>query len=100
MGFTKTKVACFRSFRAVALKEAYQFLDSVTFNENDTKWLQDMLTLAKARAANHFGEKLKEEAFIKEFIKKQPLLFELSNIISFGLLKYQDMLKSYILPIK
>lgn len=41
-----------------------------------------------------------EDQYKKEFIKKQPLLFEVEHALAFGLLQYQEKLKPLVLPIK
>ncbi len=55
--------------------------------------MEDIRTLAKAEAAGRFGEKQKEEEWVKAFMAKQPFLFEPHHVFHFGFLEYQEGLR-------
>ncbi|HEV2350576.1 MAG TPA: hypothetical protein VG028_12100 [Terriglobia bacterium] len=74
---------------------AENILDSVSFAENDFRWLDDMRLLARCELA-HRGEGEAREAGLRaEFCKKQPMLFEPYHVVDFNLLDYQESLKEW-----
>jgi hypothetical protein len=76
-------------------EEAESILDSIVLRENDFPWLDDMRLLAKCELAHRAADSSKEEALQKQFVKRQPSLFEPDNAINFNLLGYQENLKGW-----
>jgi tetratricopeptide (TPR) repeat protein len=72
---------------------AENYLDSVTFTENDFSWLNDIRQLAKCELAHRAGEGARESELLADFFQRQPLLFEPDNAVDFNLLVYQESLK-------
>jgi len=97
-GFLETQIACLSSLTSTSYENAINLLDSIEYTERDHRWLSDMLLLAKACAAHRFNIVKDEEQFKKEFIEKQPFLFEIEHAIAFGLLQYQERLKNLVIP--
>lgn len=68
-------------------------LSDVTISAQDFKWLEDIRLLAKCEIAHRRGDTQAEDRLISEFFSRQPLLFEPSHALNFGLWKYQELLK-------
>ena len=73
--------------------EAMGCLQSVKLTADDFSWLEDMRLLARCQLANRFGPEATEMQLRKEFVGRQPLLFEPDNAVTFNLLKYQEGLR-------
>lgn len=74
-------------------QESCRLLDSVTLADNDFPWLDDMRLLAKCERAHEAGNATQEAELRKQFLERQPMLFEPDHAISFNLLEYQENLK-------
>lgn len=74
-------------------REATRLLEEVTLDPNDFPWLDDMRLLAKCELAKRTGDSSRELKLRKEFLIRQPLLFEPDNAVNFNLLKYQEKFK-------
>lgn len=74
-------------------QDASRLLDSVSLTDKDFLWLEDIRLLAKCEQAHKYGNDALETELRKQFIARQPLLFEPSHAINFNLLKYQENLK-------
>lgn len=92
-GYADLRIAVFESFNSKSYSEALSVLDTVHLSPNDFRWLQDMRVLANAEAANRFGETKAENQWLDTFLNNQRMLFEPDHAVSFGLLKYQELLK-------
>lgn len=92
-GYTDIRIAVFESFNSKSYSEALGVLDTIHLDKNDFRWLEDMRVLAKAEAANRFDETEAENKWLGTFLSNQPMLFEPDHAVSFGLLKYQELLK-------
>ncbi len=75
-------------------------LDTVRLSKNDFPWLEDMRVLAKAEAAHRFEDTEAENKWLGIFLSKQAMLFEPDHAVSFGLLKYQELLKPRVAVVK
>ncbi len=74
-------------------READQLLDGVTLMEKDFPWLEDMRLLARCENANRIGDGRDEASLRRQFLDRQPMLFEPDNAVKFNLLEYQEKLK-------
>jgi hypothetical protein len=99
-GYTDMRIAIFESFNSKSHAEALDVLDTVHLNKNDFRWLEDMRTLAKAEAAHRFDETEAEDKLVAAFLSNQTMLFEPDHAVSFGLLKYQEVLKPRVTIVK
>jgi hypothetical protein len=72
---------------------ADRLLQSVTLTGKDFPWLADILLAHKARAARLRGDHASEQHACTALFQRQPLLFEPSHVMNFGLFEYQEVLK-------
>lgn len=93
-GYSFMKRAVLKGRNAASQGEADALLDSVTLKENDSPWLADIRTLAKAEIARRFSNSEAENKHIDAFMAKQAMLFEPDIALNFHLLRYQEHLKS------
>ncbi|MHC4556360.1 MAG: hypothetical protein ACYS80_03535 [Planctomycetota bacterium] len=94
-GCYSMRLSILKSQTTDSLEEVERILDSVVLHEKDFPWLDDMRLLAKCELAHRAPDPGKEEALQKQFVKRQPLLFEPDNAINFNLLNYQENLKGW-----
>ena len=73
--------------------DAMTSLDSVTLTGNDFPWLDDMRLLAKCELMMKANNPEEEALLKKQFLERQPFLFEPDNAVNFNLLRYQEHLK-------
>jgi tetratricopeptide (TPR) repeat protein len=92
-GYHDMKIAVVKSGLRETYQESISTLDSVVLTEKDHPWLEDVRVLAKAENANRFGESLEEGKFLDRFLTNQPLLLEPDHAVSFGFLRYQELIK-------
>jgi tetratricopeptide (TPR) repeat protein len=90
---TRTRLAIVRSRLASRRDEAEAALAAVDPSKDDFPWLADMRLLARAEIELRFGSAETEREAQRQFIARQPLLFEPSNALNFHLLRYQERLK-------
>jgi tetratricopeptide (TPR) repeat protein len=72
---------------------AEERLASVTLQENDFSWLEDIRLLATIAAARRAGDLRTDDPRISDFFARQPRLFEPEHAFHFGLLDEQEKLK-------
>jgi len=89
------KIALFESYTSRTLQEALDKINSVELSNNDFAWFEDIRTLAKAEAAHRFKHNSESE-LVNSFLQNQPMLFEPDHAVSFGLLAYQEVIKSRV----
>ena len=99
-GYTDIRIAVLESFNRKSYPEALDVLDTVRLSKNDFPWLEDMRVLAKAEAAHRFEDTEAENKWLGIFLSKQAMLFEPDHAVSFGLLKYQELLKPRVAVVK
>lgn len=75
------------------LLEAITSLDSVALTGNDFPWLDDMRLLARCEMMMKANNPEEEALLKKQFLERQPFLFEPDNAVNFNLLRYQENLK-------
>lgn len=93
-GYQRMQLGILLAQEATDSAHATRMLESVTLGSNDFPWLDDMRLLAKCEVASRFGNHENEIQLRKEFMSRQPLLFEPDNAITFNLLKYQENLRT------
>jgi tetratricopeptide (TPR) repeat protein len=94
-GYHAMRLSILKSQGTYSPDESERMLDAVTLNENDFPWLNDMRLLAKCELAHRLNDSSREDALVKQFVKRQQMLFEPDNAINFNLLKYQENLKGW-----
>ena len=92
-GYLSIVEALIKSRQQDSLQGAVDILSSIEFSENDHKWLGDVILLGKAEASYKFKAYEEETAFQKEFLKRQPMLFEPYHVFNFCFDEYQERLK-------
>ncbi len=75
------------------LLEAMASLDSVSLTANDFPWLDDMRLLARCEMMMKVNNTEEESLLKKQFLERQPFLFEPDNAVNFNLLRYQENVK-------
>ncbi len=93
-GYLTMKEAALKVLPSRSLAEACSTLDEVKPGERDHRWLEDVRTVCKARASHQFGDVGEEQRIVEAFLERQPHLFEPFNAFDFGLIAYQELLKS------
>lgn len=98
-GFAALQIAVWKARILGTMAEVDAMLSRVTLSDKDFPWLHDVRTLACAEAHHRFNEAKKEEAALRGFIEKQPLLLEPEWLFKFGLTTYQERVRtSYWIP--
>jgi tetratricopeptide (TPR) repeat protein len=92
-GYQKVQLASLKSVSTSDPVAAAAMFDSISLQSDDFGWLQDVLTIHKARIASQSGDRVEEEKWLGQFFARQPLLFEPDHAIAFGFWKYQETLK-------
>ncbi len=92
-GYISMRCAALKALAAQRLEDAYTVLDSVSLGTRNFRWLEDIRSIAKARAAHQFGKPDEEQRWLSTFLEKQDRLFEPNNAFEFGLTGYQEVLK-------
>lgn len=92
-GYSEMRAAVLSALHTTDLVEAERVLNDVTTGPQDFQWLEDIRLLAKCEIAHRRGDDQTEGRLIGEFFTRQPLLFEPSHALNFGLWKYQESLK-------
>jgi len=93
-GYLALRLNILRAQETNDAQEAMRLLDSVVLAANDFPWLNDMRLLAKCELARKTGRAEEEAALRKQFLARQPLLFEPDNAVNFNLLRYQESLRA------
>ncbi len=94
--YNRLQLLCFNYVDILDYDDALSLLDNIAIEKNDFSWLEDVVLLAKAVAANKFDKSYDEEEYIEQFLKRQPYLFGPEVILPFAFLPYQEKLKKTI----
>ncbi len=92
-GYTRLCIAVAKARTAETRDAAETALSGVTLTGQDVPWLEDIRTLAQAETARRFGFPADEDARVRAFLARQPMLFEPDIALTFHLLRYQELLK-------
>jgi tetratricopeptide (TPR) repeat protein len=92
-GYTRMRLATWQARGSDQPAEAERLLASVTLQEGDFPWLEDIRLLASIAAARKTGELRQDDPRIAELFKRQRRLFEPDHAFHFGLLDEQEILK-------
>jgi tetratricopeptide (TPR) repeat protein len=92
-GFNGMRLAVWRSRDDEDPEHALRRLDAVSIGRDDFPWLEHVRILAKARVLRGGGDTNGAEKFVRDFMDRQPLLFEPWHAFYFGLLDEQELVK-------
>jgi tetratricopeptide (TPR) repeat protein len=92
-GYAEMRAAVLTAHETTDLSDAERWINSVTLGSNDFRWLEDIRLLARCELSHRRGVGSAERELVDEFLQRQPLLFEPSHALNFGLWKYQEILK-------
>jgi len=99
-GYQRTQLACLRAVTLDDHARADECLSEVVLTDKDFRWLADVILIHRARLAEKTGDTGREALLIREFISKQPLLFEPDHAVNFAFLDYQEKIKHRYREIK
>lgn len=92
-GYQAMRLAILQAQELADARQGGAILDAVSLTGTDFVWLDDMRVLAKCELAGRFGDQAREAELQKEFLQRQPLLFEPDHAVNFNMLRYQETLK-------
>lgn len=92
-GHTRLRTAILTSQASKNLEHAAELLTEPKFAATDFPWLEDMRLLARCALARMSNFEQAEGQLRREFLIRQPGLFELHHALSFNLLAYQNTLR-------
>lgn len=92
--FQELQIALFQNKTENNLDNGFKKIDAIIIGENDFPWLNDVKTLGKAELAGRLGDKQKENELLEKYFETQLLMFEPFISFDFGLVDYQEKIKS------
>lgn len=98
--YLHVQIACLSSLMAGRYEKAMNILDSAMSVTTEDPFLANILLLAKACISHRFSKAVEENQYRHLFVQRNPVLLQLEHVISFGMLHYQEQLKTLVLPFK
>lgn len=98
--YLSVQIACLSSLMTNNYAKSIRILDSATPAAQNDSLLANILLLAKACISHRFNQLEEEDQYKCLFIERNPLLLQLEHVLSFGMLYYQERLKTLILPFR
>lgn len=89
------KISVFTSYMEDEYDSSMGIIDSINVKEEEYPVLEDLKYVVLARIADKFNSE-DEDFLIEEFLKYQPMLFAPDQALEFGVLDYQEKLKSRV----
>jgi tetratricopeptide (TPR) repeat protein len=94
-GYGRMQLAAWQARATDQPAAAKERLASVTLQESDFRWLEDIRLLAMIAADRRARDLRTDDPRISDFFARQPRLFEPEHAFHFGLLEEQEALKEH-----